>query len=100
MKNFKRALRRHHRARIKKARQYHWGYGRKERWANTPPENAGEINFMTPRTAGFIVNTAKPCSCHMCCNPRRSVWSDNPLTMQELKALDNFHDQMDDLDNV
>lgn len=37
-----------------------------------------------------------PCSCDMCCNPRRSKFTHgrDKLTLQERKVLDNFyHDQ-------
>lgn len=94
MKNNSRALRRHHRARLKIKRQFHWGYGRKSSWSE--PER-GQINFMNPRTAGFVVNTATPCSCWMCHNPRRvGGWSGPRLTMQELKALDAYYDSMEE----
>ena len=65
----KRAVRRHHRSRLKKKRQYHWG-----RDLNTEPE----ILAMT-------VNTPTPCSCWMCCNIRRNKWlkSKDKLTKQE-----------------
>lgn len=96
---FSRAQRRHDRVRLKRKRQYYWGYGYKQQWYARPPENSrGEIDFMSPRTAGLIVNTAKPCSCQMCCNWRKSAFADNPLTLQEQRALHSFYDQIEEMD--
>jgi len=89
-----RAQRRHDYLRLKSKRQFHWGYGHKDEWACRMPEEAGEINFMSPHTAGFVTRTPTPCSCWMCQNPRHAGWEES-LTMQELKALDNFNDWMD-----
>lgn len=58
------AIRRHHRARLKRKRAGHFS------------GNACE----TPRKLGMVVSTATPCSCPMCGNPRRYV---GELTMQE-----------------
>lgn len=99
MKNTKRARRRHHYARMKLKRQFNWGYGRKNRWVGITPENAGEINFMSAKTAGIITRTPKLCSCWMCTNPRRvRGQQNNNLTLQELKALDAFNDGMEELE--
>jgi hypothetical protein len=71
-----RALRRHHRARLKKARQnYHSSpYMRAQGWSNGPAAIAS------------YVDTPTPCSCWMCGNPRR--YRNGPrLTMQERRAL-------------
>jgi len=43
-----------------------------------------------------MYNNMKVCSCHMCCNVRRSNWAESPLTLQELRALDAFNDGLDD----
>lgn len=42
-------------------------------------------------TSRVLRNTTKLCSCHMCGNPRHSVYSkgDKRLTMQERKAKDH-----------
>ena len=50
-----RSERRHHRERLKKARQRHWGR-----------DLRGQ-----PRDLGRVVDTPTPCSCPMCGNPRR-----------------------------
>ena len=52
----KRAERRHHRARLKKARRFYWGRD----LANEP--------IMLSR----VVTTAAVCSCWVCCNERRN----------------------------
>lgn len=67
-----RALRRHHIERLKKYRQKYWGYWR---WADG--------SKMSDRQKGVVVNTPKPCSCWMCCNPRRL---NGERTMQEQRA--------------
>ena len=88
---YSRAQRRHDYARLKKKRQYYWGYGRYGfRFAD-------ETVYMPPRTLGFLVRTAKPCSCEMCRNERNSWYSDNPLTLQERKAEDSYKEQIKDL---
>lgn len=75
MKNLKRRQRRHHRERLRKKRR---GYHGNEDWGETDP-------VLVEETASFYVNTPCPCSCHMCKNPRRSIFSkgDERLTMQE-----------------
>ncbi len=61
MENKKRALRRHHYARLKKNRQHYWGYGK-----------AGHREEEMPVAAqGVVVSSAKPCSCYICGNPRK-----------------------------
>ena len=89
-----RAQRRHDSARLKNKRQYHWGYGHITEWVGRTPLIAGEINYMSPRNLGFVLNTPTPCSCSMCGNPRRSHWSDNPLSIQEQKSLMYYDDQI------
>ena len=54
-KSTKRAIRRHHLARVKRARRFFFG-------RNLTNEVA---------TLGKLANTATPCSCFMCGNPRR-----------------------------
>jgi len=91
-----RAQRRHDRARLKKKRQYHWGYGHVSEWIGRTPDVAGEINYMSPATAGIVVNTPTPCSCYMCGNPRRNSWGESPLTMQERKAEESYADGVEE----
>lgn len=55
MKNMKRALRRHHVARLKAARRFHWG----------------RVIRHDANAVGKVVDTPCPCSCWMCGNPRR-----------------------------
>lgn len=58
-KDLSRALRRHHRARLKKTRQYYWGHGHflPAKW--------------TPRQLGMVVQYPKNCSCTGCGNARK-----------------------------
>lgn len=73
MKNMKRALRRHHVARLKKARRYYWGQDIRQ----------------DAKSLGKVVETPTPCSCWMCGNPRRTI---NEATWQERCAseFNNF----------
>ncbi len=66
LKNHKRALRRHHRNRLKRKRKYYWG--------GTIEENA---------KSHLLIDTPKACSCFMCGNPRKYF---NAATLQELQA--------------
>ena len=68
MKDMKRAMRRHHTARLKHARGHHWGLDIRQ----------------SPILLGKVVDTPTPCSCWMCGNPRRYF---NALTRQELRAI-------------
>lgn len=91
-----RARRRHDRARLKNKRQFHWGYGHISEWVGRTPDVAGEINYMSARVAGGVVNTPTPCSCEMCKNKRKSAWSESPLTMQERKAEGAYKDGIEE----
>ncbi|MEM6343146.1 MAG: hypothetical protein AAF927_04675 [Bacteroidota bacterium] len=53
-KNRRRALRRHHRDRLKQKRKHYWG--------GDLAENS---------KSHLLINTPKPCSCFMCGNPRK-----------------------------
>lgn len=69
MKDMKRALRRHHAARLKHARGHYWGHDIRHE----------------PKLLGKVINTPTPCSCWMCGNPRRHS---KELTRQERRAID------------
>lgn len=88
MEKFNRAVRRHHLARLKKARARYWGRGYS--W------NRSEL---TSKQSGMVVSTPAPCSCWMCCNPRRSWTTDQPkgITFQEAKQLEFFHSSLEEL---
>jgi len=65
-----RAIRRHHRERLKKNRRFHWGRDLRQE----------------PKILAMAINTPTPCSCAMCCNPRskKSInHKSEPETMQE-----------------
>lgn len=57
MKDMSRAIRRHHAARLKKARRFHFGRDFRH----------------DPHGLGLLLHTPTPCSCWMCGNPRRYV---------------------------
>lgn len=59
-----RAERRHHYARLKKARKGYWGFGRES-------YGRGPNTCITPRQLGILVNTPEMCNCKMCNRPRR-----------------------------
>ena len=60
----KRAIRRHHRERLKKVRKdYYW-------WWTTS-------EGITPRALGILLNTACLCSCYGCTNDRNRRGRDN-----------------------
>lgn len=69
-KSMKRALRRHHAARVKNNRRYHWGRDRDL--------------ALEPVRWGKVVATPTPCSCWMCGNPRKYF---GDRTIQELRAM-------------
>lgn len=71
MKNMKRSLRRHHAARLKKARRFYWGRDIRQ----------------DAKALCKIVDTPTPCSCWLCGNPRRTV---NEVTWQE-RCLSELH---------
>ena len=63
-----RAIRRHHRARLKTKRKSYYG----------------GTQSSDPVAIGKWIDTPTPCSCWMCGNPRRQRWSaEMRLTMQE-----------------
>lgn len=81
-KDFARALRRHHRARLKKSRQFYWGNG----------YNGGRD--WTPRSLGMVVHTPQMCSCLGCGNSRKWL---GERTMQEQRVYQvSVWDALDD----
>lgn len=70
----KRAIRRHHRERLKKTRKGHWGEFDK-----------------TPRVLGILVNTSAICSCWTCRNQRR-VTGEAPFQERKQLQVDTFED--------
>ena len=69
----KRAIRRHHRERLKHKRRYHWC--------------RDLIN--EPEILARAINTPTPCSCWMCCNTRSNPWlpEKEKLTRQERRFI-------------
>ncbi len=82
--NLARALRRHHRARIKQARRHYWG----RLSACMPP--------LTDAQLGRLVHTAHLCSGFCCGNPRKWL---GELTVQERRWQQESVEQLlaDDL---
>lgn len=74
----KRQIRRSHTKRIKNKRANYYG-----------------MTKMTAVQHGRVVNTATPCSCWMCGNPRKFF---NDVTIQEKKSDDSFKAGLNDID--
>lgn len=86
-----RALRRHHRARlIRKYMNYDM-----VRWRAFEEDSEENRRHRATR----LVDHIAMCSCMMCRNERRCGWLHeyDRLTMQEKKALDDYHAQMQEL---
>jgi len=95
MKNSKRAVRRHHVQRLKHRRRHYWGYGSPSHGylSSCPTEMDGT-------QLGKVVHTPHPCSCPSCGNPRRHSWFKiERLTLQERKALDQYQEQLDEVED-
>lgn len=77
-----RAERRHHHHRmLEKVKTY--GYYQYE-WSDEEKKKLHQKKTAENR---------KPCSCEMCCNPRRSAWNKEKLTMQEMKSIEKMNDE-------
>lgn len=75
----KRAERRAHIERLKRKRRTYYG----------------GMHADSPQRLGGLIDTPTPCSCQMCCNPRRSKWGPH-LTMQERRAMAGWLDAFRD----
>jgi hypothetical protein len=76
MRKTNRSIRRKERARLKKVRKHYW-------WG------ASVDGPLTGKYLGMAVNTSTPCSCWMCCNPRKSWVDDTPKGMTVKEVSDN-----------
>lgn len=93
-KNMSRAIRRQHRARmIKKAMKYEI-----IRWWNCQIDTEEKRK----KRATQLHNHLKPCSCYMCGNQRHNDWQNKTerLTIQERKELENYNNQIKELENA
>lgn len=84
-----RAERRHHRDRliVKRFKEEH-----RRSWFMRD-ENTEERRSENLRRAKLRTNTAKPCSCWMCCNPRKNAGNSAAgKTWQEVRAQLNQND--------
>jgi hypothetical protein len=68
----KRSVRRHHKERLKKKRQFYW---------------LGHEWPMDDRQLGLVVSTPAICNCWQCKNPRHVFKGKDKITIQEKKAL-------------
>lgn len=102
MKNMKRAIRRHHYARLKnKYRKLN------RRWVNPNDINCSYYNpkyviddSWVEKESAFMADTAARCSCAMCGNPRRTQMDGAgfySLTRQEQKNLLDYKEQIGDM---
>jgi hypothetical protein len=91
-KGNKRAIRRHHRNRLLKRwkrRIDNWG-------DHLFFKSEEEYKIWRGTMAHKRVDTATPCSCHMCCSPRHAGGSkESRLTMQELRFLESLAENND-----
>ncbi len=78
-KDLSRALRRHHRARLKSARRLYWGRGYFE---------------LTPRQLGMLVTTAHLCSGMCCGNPRK--WFGERTLAEQRELQESVADRLAD----
>lgn len=78
MKDMKRALRRHHVTRLKKAR----------RWYH------GQDLWLVAKFIGIAVTTPHPCS-NICCGNQRPYFGQ---TLQELRGIDLMRDQENEIE--
>lgn len=83
-KSTKRAIRRHHRDRLKQKRRDYYG----ERWRK-PVISEREEKYWC-----VSIDTPTPCSCCMCGNPRRHF---NELTPQERRHNESWREECQDL---
>lgn len=88
-KSKKRAVRRHHIARLKQARKNYWGYP--NRWPYGRDELPRAPEPMDARQLGKVVQYPQACSCAGCCNARR-VLGGTILTRQEQRHWQNYRE--------
>lgn len=98
-KSKKRAVRRHHIARLKKGRKHYWGYP--NRWAYKRDELPCAPQEMDARQLGKVVQYPKACSCGVCCNVRRAPYvNQNYLTRQEQRHWQNYREGLSEVDKT
>lgn len=85
-KDIRRALRRHHTARLKQARQRYWG-----RLPLAEKESSDYRLAWTPVALGSVVNTPTNCSCILCGNARK--WFGH-ATLKELRDSQESIEQL------
>lgn len=95
MEKFNRAVRRFHVARLKQRRKHYWGYPNKYRCS--PDELPLAPAEMDARILGQVVHTPQMCSCLGCGNQRHNTAGWTP-TLQELRWLDQYREQLVEVD--
>jgi hypothetical protein len=99
-KSRKRAIRRHHIARLKKKRKNYWGYPTfwypgviEDRFGRAPQP-------MDARQLGKVVQYPASCSCAGCCNARRAPsLNGGALTRPELRHWQNYREGLEEIEN-
>jgi len=87
-KTMSRAKRRHHRARMQKKVENLL----KNIWCDN---NNTWIEWSATR----MRDNMQVCSCYACGNPRRQAWcGKEKITMAEKRAIDNYNDNMEEVD--
>ena len=103
---YSRAERRRHTARMKARAKFiiqtQWWFSDMESYLNDQDVREGIVEvrkgvYSLTERVNRMYNNMQICSCHMCCNVRRSNWAENAgLTLQEIKAADAFKDGLND----
>jgi hypothetical protein len=95
-KERKRAVRRHHIARLKKARKNYWGYPNRYGTPRDEAPNAPE--GMNAAQLGKVVQYPQVCSCASCCNVRRCPWMNySERTRDEQRGFQNYREGLDEI---
>lgn len=90
----KRAIRRGHVARLKKARMNYW-WNVSTFWIEHHADS--DYKSILTRKLGLVVKTPTPCSCWMCGNARKYF---KELTRAELKHLDKFKEGLEEIHEI
>lgn len=101
-KSRKRAVRRHHIARLKKKRKNYWGYPTVWQAGIFEPDRFSRApQPMDARQLGKVVQYPQACSCQGCCNVRRAPYMNNGigLTRQELCHWQSYREGLEEVEN-
>jgi hypothetical protein len=101
-KSRKRAIRRHHIARLKKKRKNYWGYPTVWQWGVWEPNRFSRApQPMDARQLGKVVQYPAVCSCEGCCNVRRAPHMNGGtgLTYREMCHWQNYREGLEEVEN-